>query len=671
MTEIMQTLVGFIGDHPTIAVVVVFVIAALEALIIVGLFVPSTFVLVGAGTLVGMGQLPFWPIFIATTLGAIAGDALSYWIGHVWKQEVRALWPFSRYTSLMDKGEVFFKKHGGKSILIGRFIPGVKAVVPGIAGMVSMDPVRFTIINVVSAILWAVVHVLPAVAVGRGIDVANSSNPRLVIFLLIVALAIVLMWYGVKLSISILMPVAERLKTITLRWLERSHPQAGAWTKRLLASETGVLVPFTYAVIGLSALSGFVMLVINLLFDPELVQSDAAISSYLQTLRTDIVDWMMIAITMLGDSVVLAAIGLSLILALMLLRRWRLASSVAVAFSVGALFVPVMKMILDRARPTDLYGGIEVFSFPSGHATLSTTIFGICVLLLVHPYSDTYRRIAYLTTAVVVALIALSRVYLLAHWPSDVLAGLLFGGALVFAMAFLVHGRKLRLPYGKLILLIGTIFLIIYPTRLYYGFADASTQYIATPPSIVLDRQQWLGGDWEMVPPARLLLDGDPGEPVLIQTDLPIAEVIQALTDAGWQQQLASRLDQLLHSIIPSRGPLSTHLARPLTNNGKSPVATLVRSAPAGGESRIALRIWDLGFIADDGSEQRPILLMSITREALIRVPFGFSLVNIERMNADLTLATASDIVVALPGEPVPLRTTGILRLVTGPDGKP
>ena len=412
MTDMLQALVGFFGDHPNLALLIVFTISALEALIIVGLFVPSTFVLVGAGTLVGMGQLPFWPIFIATTLGAIAGDAISYWIGHVYRDKIRELWPFSRYRSLLDQGEVFFKKHGGKSILIGRFIPGVKAVVPGIAGMVGMDPIRFTVVNVVSAIAWAIVHVLPAVGIGRGIDVAQTSNPRLLMLFLIIAISIVLVWYGAKLATSILMPVAGRVQLRLIRYLLSQKTNVGQWGARLLAGQSGVLAPFTYAVITLSALSGFVLLVAGLLFDPELVRSDAAISGYLQTLRTDVVDEVMVAITMAGDGIVLTAIALSLVAALLTRRRWRLASSIAVAFLAATLFVPVMKTLLHRARPTTLFEGANAFSFPSGHTTLSTTILGITVLLLVHSLPDSYRRAAYLTTATVIAMIALSQVYL-------------------------------------------------------------------------------------------------------------------------------------------------------------------------------------------------------------------------------------------------------------------
>jgi hypothetical protein len=97
--------------------------------------------------------MAFLPIFAATVAGAIAGHALSFWAGVRWKQQIRIFWPFSRYTALMDRGEQFISRHGGKSIFIVRFIPGVKAVVPTIAGMMGMTTTRFALVNVGSAFL--------------------------------------------------------------------------------------------------------------------------------------------------------------------------------------------------------------------------------------------------------------------------------------------------------------------------------------------------------------------------------------------------------------------------------------------------------------------------------------------------------------------------------------
>lgn len=76
---------------------------------------------------------------------------LSFWAGVHWKQQIRTFWPFSRYSALMDKGERFNARHGGRGIFIVRFIPGVKAVVPTIAGVMGMSTTQFSLVNVGSA----------------------------------------------------------------------------------------------------------------------------------------------------------------------------------------------------------------------------------------------------------------------------------------------------------------------------------------------------------------------------------------------------------------------------------------------------------------------------------------------------------------------------------------
>ncbi|MEP4272598.1 MAG: DedA family protein, partial [Roseibium sp.] len=154
MTEFLDPVLTFIADNPSLAGLICFLAAMGEALFLVGLFVPSTVVLVGAGTLVGLGKLDVVPIFIWTTLGATAGDAISYWVGYTFKDKLKNMWPLKRYAHMVESGEAFFKRHGGKSVFIGRFVPGVKSVVPGIAGMAGMNFTRFSVVNGTSDIAW-------------------------------------------------------------------------------------------------------------------------------------------------------------------------------------------------------------------------------------------------------------------------------------------------------------------------------------------------------------------------------------------------------------------------------------------------------------------------------------------------------------------------------------
>ncbi|KRA97473.1 hypothetical protein ASD83_10085 [Devosia sp. Root685] len=157
----LETLLNAVSDNFWLSIGFIFLVAIGEAVFILGLFVPSTPVLLLVGGIIATGKLPFWEIYFAAVLGAVIGDAISYTVGHALKDRIRTIWPFRNYLELLDKGEAFFAKHGGKSVFIGRFIPGVKAVVPGIAGMMGMPYRWFSIINISSAFAWAAAHILP------------------------------------------------------------------------------------------------------------------------------------------------------------------------------------------------------------------------------------------------------------------------------------------------------------------------------------------------------------------------------------------------------------------------------------------------------------------------------------------------------------------------------
>ncbi len=164
MTAYLLGFVEFAGSHPALAILTAFVVSTGEAVLIIGLFMPSTIVLVGVGGLIGLGRLPFWPIFLATTAGAILGDAASYWVGYAYKERLPELSSMGRYRKLLGAGQRFFARHGGKSVLIGRFIPGIKSVIPSIAGMTGMSVFRFSLLNILSSIPWAAVHLFPGIS---------------------------------------------------------------------------------------------------------------------------------------------------------------------------------------------------------------------------------------------------------------------------------------------------------------------------------------------------------------------------------------------------------------------------------------------------------------------------------------------------------------------------
>ena len=646
MTQLLLHFVDFLGAHQLLAILIAFLVAFGEALLIVGLFVPSTVVLVGLGTLIGLGKIAFLPVFAATVAGAIAGDALSFWAGVHWKQQIRTFWPFSRYSALMDKGERFIARHGGKSIFIVRFIPGVKAVVPTIAGMMGMATTRFALVNVGSAFVWAALHLLPAIALGRGLQVAHAANPRFAILAGLGTAAALLIWALLRLVRGVLVPAAELGRLRLARWLDRKGGRSGVLA-RVLRNHDRMLEAAALIGLALVALGSFGLLLRAVIFDPQMALADAAIGQFVQGLRTDWATTAMVGITMLGDMAVLLPVALLLIAVLAAGRQWALAGAVTAASLAGVVFVPLFKTLLHRARPIPMYQGADGFSFPSGHSTLATIIFGLLALFVAQSLPARFRGLVYGGFATLIALIGLSRVYLQAHWPSDVLAGMLFGGALVSVVALLLHARVLnvsRRMFAAVLMIVG---LGIMPLHLWTGWSSAAARYDVISPLTSLAAGDWLATGWQQQPTHRILLDGDPGEPMLLQTTWPIADLVTAFEAVGWQSSQATLSGEILSAVVPSRQALVSHAPWPMTHLGRSALATLTKMGAT--NQRMVLRIWETQTLVQDGGGNAQLLLVSLTADRMDPVAFGYGQLEESSFKPDQLASEKAKLVVALP----------------------
>jgi undecaprenyl-diphosphatase len=98
-----------------------------------------------------------------------------------------------------------------------------------------------------------------------------------------------------------------------------------------------------------------------------------------------------------------------------------------------------VKFVIHRPRPTLIYEGVHSFSFPSNHATLSVVTYGFLAFLVARAFDSAARRHIATATTLLILLISFSRLYLGAHWFSDVLAGISFGVACIAVAALLHH----------------------------------------------------------------------------------------------------------------------------------------------------------------------------------------------------------------------------------------
>jgi len=128
-----------------------------ETGLMVGFFLPGDSLLVTAGVFAAAGQLNIWTLNALLVVAAIAGDTVGYWFG---RRVGQAL--FKRPKSLLfnpahlRRAHDFYEKHGGKTIIIARFMPIVRTFAPIVAGMGEMNYRRFLSFNVFGGLLWVV-----------------------------------------------------------------------------------------------------------------------------------------------------------------------------------------------------------------------------------------------------------------------------------------------------------------------------------------------------------------------------------------------------------------------------------------------------------------------------------------------------------------------------------
>ncbi|MCK5648811.1 MAG: DedA family protein [Gammaproteobacteria bacterium] len=145
---------------------VVFLIAFLETLLLVGFFFPGSMALVAIGGLIATGHLDLWPTLFWAFAGAVTGDNLSFWIGVYFQEPLHKSELYKKHQQAFATGEHFFHQYGIYSVALGRFIGPIRAVIPAIAGTLGMSGRLFFIVNVLSAFIWAPAYILPGFLLG-------------------------------------------------------------------------------------------------------------------------------------------------------------------------------------------------------------------------------------------------------------------------------------------------------------------------------------------------------------------------------------------------------------------------------------------------------------------------------------------------------------------------
>lgn len=658
LSHLTDAIVRQAEAHALLAYGLAFLLTGAEAFPVIGALVPGTAVIVALGALVPAGALHFWPLVGWATAGAVLGDGLPFWFGHRHRDRAMRLWPLSRHPRLLPQGQAFFERHGGSAVIIARFTPGVRAVVPIVAGISGMRPVRFYVLDVVSAVLWAPAHVTAGVIVGASLTILGAVAGRLEALLVGVSIATgVLLWLLPKL-IRILMTWFATLREPVLNW-SRSQD---SWFRRSIAS---LLDPTRTELSGLLLLAGvlagslwlFLGVLQDLIAGDPLIYADHAIFHFFEPYRSGLVVQLAVVMSRLGSGAVTLAVAAVVLIWLDRQRAWRAATYGIAAVIGAALFTAGLDLALHRAPPLPVTAGWSLIPFPGGDLATTAAFYGFLTVIAGRSLGGRHRVSIMTMTVVFVALQLGSRVYLGVDWLSSELAAAAFGFAWAagLGLAYLARPPEPVPPWRLVGIAAATMVATGGPAVAVSRHADLA-RYQAGYGGTVMTCATWQRHGWEHLPARSLDMLGGFIEPLSIQWLGSADGLRQALLRIGWQPAPPWTFRNTLAFLAPQVRPAGIP-ALPRWDNGRpADLVMLFTGHGLAANQRLVLRLWKTGIsvTAPDG---RSLLLHigEIEQQKL------------QRMFATLTIPIPKGTTTSMLPEIA--RSLPVARLVAGASG--
>ena len=433
--------------------------AFLETGAFVGLIAPGEFTVIVGGVVAGQGEIALIPLLGLVWACCIAGDTTSFFIGRrLGRSFLERHGPRVKIThERLQQVDGYFDRHGGKTILIGRFVGLVRAIAPFIAGSSGMPYGRFIPYSVIGTGLWAGTFTLLGYFFWQSFDkVASIAGRATLAFGVLISIG-----FGVVYAYRRLRTPEDRRRFAT--WLDRQsrrplvRPFAAVarpvWHRvlqpagRLLGPRLrflwqrvtpgdGLGIELTTA-LAVAAVGWYVFLgyAITLADDPDPTLADREIRSFAESIRVDVGVDIAKIVTAAGDTGVLVPLILAALIVLALKRRPIELGVLLLGSLVTWAAVPIAKEEVGRPRPAGDIIEVSSAAYPSGHAA-HAVVYTVLAVIAARVLHGAFSRVALVVVGLLVtAAIGWSRIYLDVHWVSDVTGGFALGAGVFGSLA--------------------------------------------------------------------------------------------------------------------------------------------------------------------------------------------------------------------------------------------
>ncbi|OGT08094.1 MAG: hypothetical protein A2X78_02910 [Gammaproteobacteria bacterium GWE2_37_16] len=606
----LQPIIQFLHTHPHYSGLMTFFVVFCEAMAVIGVIVPGTVTMTAIGVLIGSGVIPAVSTFIWAICGGIVGDYLSYIIGVYYKDRLHRMWPFKKYPQLLERGEKFFAQHGGKSIIIGRFFGPMRAMIPMVAGMLKMSIGRFLLAAIPSVTIWAILYILPGTLLGA---LALELPPKVATqFLLWAMLCVIIIWSLIWLAQHFLKRLCSFFDRYILKlWIYLNKSPHFNWLTKFLADPrkpdnhqqlTLLIATLITALIFLYVLTGVITQNAITIFNQPLYH-------LLHSIRTETGDKIMLFFTMLAEpkAILFAEIVFACWLAWK--NYWYTFFHAVAIFVLCYASAGGIKLLAHVPRPNGLILSYSKdFSFPSFHTCAGVALYGF-VAMIISRELKTLRWIPYTIAAVITTSIILSRLYLGAHWLTDVVGAIFLSLTLLFPVTISYRRRHpQKIPPIKTAIAVACIFGGILAISGLRNFDYQLPNYSPYSPIKVIQFKAWHSqtNNYSIaeIPLYRTDRLGHPINAFNVQWLGDINNIEHLLAQQGWQNYPAHfNIKEILRRLTTIHDttqhvPILTQLY------DNRPEALLMTKKLDNGKPQLLLRLWNANIVFNDSPTQ-------------------------------------------------------------------